>query len=123
MVKIKKLKGKKREKRHIHHLHKISGHPLVTKPHRSHAGFESHNLLDSYEIVVDNARVNVKIEKTSNGIIYKLFYPKIDEGTSALLEGIRKELISVTSLTVGEMIDEKSIDKVKKRFMFDAGKL
>ena len=124
MVKHKKFKHRKKTKKNKkHNLHRPSNHPIFTKPHREHKNFEDMNILDKYEVLVDNAKVNVNIEKTEKGILYKLFYPKIDVGTSALLEGIRKELISVTSLTVGEMIDEKSINKVKKRFMIDAGKL
>ncbi len=120
-IKHKQPKHHNKSKKHL--LHRISNHPIFTKPHREHKSFESLNVIDKYEVLVDNAKVNVSIEKTDKGMIYKLYYPKLDVGTSALLEGIRKELIAVTSLTVGEMIDEKSIVKVKKRFMIDAGKL
>ena len=47
----------------------------------------------------------------------------MDIGTSALLDEIRKELVSVASMVVGEIIDKKSVDKIKNRFMQDAKKL
>jgi len=40
-----------------------------------------------------------------------------------LLEEIRKDLISVTAIAVGEIVDEKSIQKIKTRFMADASNL
>ncbi len=78
---------------------------------------------EQYQLVVDKARVNIKIEKQDLGYAYNLFIPKIDLGTEALLDEIRKELISVTTIAVGEIIDQRSIVKIKNKFMEDSGNL
>jgi flagellar protein FlaI len=80
-------------------------------------------ILKEYSITVDKAKVDVKIKKTEKGIIYELLIPEIDKGTSALLEVIRENLIALTDIAVGEISDEKSINKVKKKFIDEAGKL
>lgn len=84
---------------------------------------KSGELKESYELIIDKAEVNIKIEKRENGLCYVLSIPKIDIGTSALIEEIREELISITTIAAGEIVDQKSISKIKKRFMEDASKL
>mgnify|MGYP001618451232 CR=1 FL=1 len=81
------------------------------------------HILESYELDVDLARVKINIEKEESGCFYNLSIPKIDTGTAALLDEIRKELVSVTSIAIGEIVDQKSIAKVKQQFMKDAGKM
>jgi len=81
------------------------------------------NIIDSYTIDVDRAKVNITIEKKEGGFFYLLSIPKIDIGTSALLDEIRKELVSVTNIAVGEIVDKKSVVKIKQQFMQDASKL
>src|SRR3989344_2391661 len=80
-------------------------------------------VVESYQLNIDKAKVNIYIEKRERGYFYNLSKPEIDIGTSALIDNIRKELVSITSIAVGEIIDEKSIRKVKKRFMEDASRL
>jgi len=75
-----------------------------------------------YSITVDNAKVDILIEKEERGHKYTLLIPKIETGTTALLSHIRKELVSITTLGVGEIVDQKSINKIKERFMIDAKK-
>lgn len=72
---------------------------------------------------MDKAKVNVTIQKKEGGNFYVLSLPKIDIGTEALLDEIRKELVSVTSIAAGELVDEKSVIKIKQQFIDDAGKL
>ncbi len=67
--------------------------------------------------------MNIRIEKTDRGITYNLFIPKIDIGTEALLDEIRDSLISLTSIAIGEIIDQKSVSKIKNKFMEDASRL
>ncbi|MEK6926148.1 MAG: type II/IV secretion system ATPase subunit [Nanoarchaeota archaeon] len=78
---------------------------------------------ETYELNIDRARVQINIEKTSEGLMYCLYIPEIDMGTKALLDEIRKELITTTAIGVGEIIDEKSIYRIKDKFMKDASKL
>ena len=72
---------------------------------------------------VDKAKVDINIEKKEGGVFYNLSIPEIDIGTAALLDEIRKELVAVTSIAVGEIVDQKSVLKIKQRFMEDAGNL
>lgn len=83
----------------------------------------SKDAIESYELEIDKAKVDISIEKADEGKRYSLYYPEVDIATRALLEEIRKELISVTAVAVGEIVDQKSVEKVKRRFMDDAGKL
>ena len=46
-----------------------------------------------------------------------------NKGCSHAPDEIRKELISITAVAVGEIIDQKSVLRIKKRFMQDAGKI
>jgi len=76
-----------------------------------------------YQITIDDATVDIRIEKLEKGYKYTLFIPKIETGTEALLSYIRKELTSITTIAIGEIVDQKSINEIKKRFIHDAKKL
>lgn len=80
-------------------------------------------VLESYELSIDKAKIQVSIEKTSDNLIYNLIVPKVDIGTEALLGEIRKNLISIATFGIGEMADQKSMARIKNRFMTDASKL
>jgi flagellar protein FlaI len=84
---------------------------------------KDYGVVESYEIELDKAKVTVSIERTKNGLEYLLKIPKIEEGTQALLEEIRKELIEVSRFTVSEITDEKSILEIKRKFMLEATKI
>jgi len=79
--------------------------------------------LDTYELKIDKAMVEIRIEKIPSGLVYNLYIPEIDIGSRALLEEIRKDLISITTIAVGEIIDQKSVQRIKDKFMIDAGRL
>ncbi len=91
--------------------------PQITKPK------PSANAIETYEIEIDKAKVEIRIEKFERGLAYNLYIPEVDTGTRALLEEIRKELISITTLAVGETMDQKSIQRIKIRFMEDASRI
>lgn len=80
-------------------------------------------VLESYELNIDKAKIQISIEKTSDNAVYNLIVPKVDIGTEALLEEIRKNLISIATFGIGEMADQKSMARIKNRFMTDASKL
>jgi len=84
---------------------------------------KSKNSLQSYKINIDNAIVNINIEKKEDGIYYSVDIPEVQTGTAALIDEIRKELITITTIGVGEIIDQASVNKVKERFMKDAIKI
>jgi flagellar protein FlaI len=79
--------------------------------------------IEAYSLEIDKAKVEIRIEKTDQGIAYDLYLPEVDLGTRALLDEIRKDLIAITAIAVGEIIDQKSVRKIKIRFMHDAGRL
>lgn len=80
-------------------------------------------LKESYELIIDKAKVSIRIEKKERGLYYNLSIPEIEVGTLALLDDIREELISITAIAAGEIVDQKSVLKIKKEFMEDASKL
>lgn len=79
--------------------------------------------IEAYDLEIDRAKISVKIEKIDRGLLYSLEYPEINTATKALLEEIRKELISVSAIAVGEIVDQKSVKKIKAHFMEVAGKI
>lgn len=81
------------------------------------------DIKDKYELAVDLAKVDIVIERVPEGMIYGIYMPKVDIGTQALLDEIRKELISITAIGVGEIIDQKSVKRIKENFMRDASKI
>ncbi len=81
------------------------------------------DVIEKYEIVIDKAKVDISIEKTDVGKIYVVALPEIKMGTKALLDDIRKDLISVTTIGVGEIIDQKSVARIKRKFMIDSSTL
>ena len=81
------------------------------------------NVLEQYKLDVDNAVIDIKIVRGEEGLVYELHIPEIGIGTQALLDDVRKELISATSIGIAEMTDIKSIAKIKKQFSRQASKL
>ncbi|MBU0894696.1 MAG: Flp pilus assembly complex ATPase component TadA [Nanoarchaeota archaeon] len=81
------------------------------------------NISENYQLNIDKAVVNIKISKTEEGLTYSLFIPEIEKGTEALLDDIRKDLITITSISIGEMADKKAVEKIKNRFITDAHNL
>jgi flagellar protein FlaI len=111
------------------HRHKLKAvHGALKKPeigkltkgdvHKTGGG-----IMETYAIDLDKAKVTVNIEKTQNGIEYFLVIPKIEAGTQALMEEIRKDLIEVSRFTVSEITDEQSLMEIKKKFMADASRI
>jgi len=83
----------------------------------------SGNEVEHYEILIDRAKIDVRIEKVLTGLLYKLDFPTLKPATKALLEEIRKELISVSTIAAGEITDQKSVQKIKDNFMITSTKI
>ncbi|MDD5192460.1 MAG: ATPase, T2SS/T4P/T4SS family [Candidatus Nanoarchaeia archaeon] len=79
--------------------------------------------LDSYEIEVDKAKVKVDIKKETAAIIYNLYVPEIGIATASLLNEIRNELVTATTVSMKEIADPSAFKSIKKRFMDEAEKL
>ncbi len=82
-------------------------------------GFKE-GLIEKYGIELDKAKVSIEITKDFEGITYNLHVPEIGIATASLLSEIRNELVSVTTISMGEMIDPASLGVIKKRFMKEA---
>ncbi len=78
---------------------------------------------ENYRLNIDRAIIDIKIHKTERGLVYSVFIPEIDSGTEALLDDIRKDLITDTTISVGETADKKTVAKIKNKFMSDAHKI
>ncbi|MCK5612413.1 CpaF family protein [Candidatus Pacearchaeota archaeon] len=85
-------------------------------------GKASGTVYKKYKITVDNASLDVKIIQQDRGYRYELVIPEIQTGTEALLSEIRKKLISVTTIATGEIVNQKAINAIKKRFIRDSKK-
>ncbi len=79
--------------------------------------------LEKYQISIGNAKVNINIKRDHLGLKYEISIPKIDIATSALLNTIRSELISITTVSMKELVDPSSFNAIKKRFVDEATKL
>ncbi len=80
-------------------------------------------VLENYNIEVDGAKVSVEITKDDLGINYEISIPKVDLPTQTLLNDIRNELITVTTISMKELIDAEAFFSIKNRFIQDAIKL
>ncbi|MEK6854897.1 MAG: ATPase, T2SS/T4P/T4SS family [Nanoarchaeota archaeon] len=122
---------KKKRDEHLKKFHERAIAPPEDKEQKENRGNEKFSgrvgskegVLEKYEIELDGARVNVEIIKDSIGINYLLHIPEISPVTMTLLEGIRNELVSVTTISMSELVDPAFFFSVKKRFMGDARKL
>jgi flagellar protein FlaI len=80
-------------------------------------------ILESYEIEVDKAKVKVDIKKETAIMIYFLSVPEIGIATASLLNEIRNELVTATTISMKEIADPSAFKVIKRRFMDDAAKL
>jgi len=76
-----------------------------------------------YEIEVDGAKIDVEIIQEDLGITYNLYIPEISIPTKNLLNDMRNELITITEVSMKELIDPKSFSMIKEKFIQEAIKL
>ncbi len=129
--------GKHFSKMHQNHLPEISNrlhedksvHMSSGREEKSdeNRGIEKYSgkigVLEKYLINVDGAKVEIEIKKDEMGIKYNISIPKINEATSALLDNIRNELISITTINMRELVDPSAFSTIKERFLTEATKL
>lgn len=113
---------------HQDHLHGEKHHPRPTLTHRKtnltlNHGMRRGEIIEHYDLTVDNAHVKVEMRKDELGVTYNLLIPQISELTSALLDEIRDELITSSTINMQELIDPALFSHIKKRFMDDARRL
>jgi archaeal flagellar protein FlaI len=76
--------------------------------------------LETYEIEVDKAKVKVEIKRETSSIVYNLHVPEISIATATLLNEVRNELVSASTIGMKEILDPNSFNDIKKRFMDEA---
>lgn len=81
------------------------------------------NILEKYPIEVEGANVEVAIVENKGKVTYNLNIPEIAPPTSLLLEEIRDELVTVTTISVNEIVDPEAFVKIKERFRKEAERL
>ena len=84
---------------------------------------EKGEIVEKYEINSEGSKVKVEIKKDETETKYLIRIPEIDIATSALLENIRNELISITTISMQELVDPTAFSTIKKRFLEEATKL
>ncbi|MBS3099530.1 CpaF family protein [Candidatus Pacearchaeota archaeon] len=95
----------------------------VEKSLKEHIEKPKGDLLEKYQIEVDGAKAEIEIRKEHLMIVYNLEIPPISLATATLLNEIRNELISVTTVSMKELTDPSMFFKIKERFMRDAQRL
>ena len=122
------------QKQHAHikpHIsHEVHGAkaPHVHEHQEHHAQVATHvkkeaSEVERYNIEMDNTQVTVIIRKTPEGNLYELQLPQINVATAALLRDMRNELVTLTSVSMKELVDPEAFSAIKKRFTEDARKM
>jgi len=83
-------------------------------------GDESLGIVEKYEIEVDRAIVKINIERQTYGHIYNLNVPEISIATATLLDDVRNNLVSATTVGMKEIINPTAFKKIKSTFMSEA---
>jgi flagellar protein FlaI len=83
----------------------------------------SNGVFDHYGIEVDKAKVKVEIKREHSSVIYKLYVPEINVATQALLDEVRNELVSASTIGMKEILDPNAFNDIKRRFMLEAKEL
>lgn len=76
--------------------------------------------IERYNLEVDGAKVSVDIKREVSGIMYLINIPEIKSATASLLNEIRNELVSATTLSMKEITDPEAFGEIKERFMKEA---
>jgi len=105
-----------------HHAHPHPAHHLEHKPapHHEAQKHKEKEVLETYNLEADGARVEAKMVKDALGVTYQLHIPEISPATAALLNEIRNELVSLTSISMKELTDPEAFQSIKERFTADA---
>ena len=118
---IQNKKNNHQKNNHINHKQKHNSnhkHPQKEKPIEKKG-----STLESYDILLDNVKVVVRIQKSTSGPVYNLEVPQINIATASLLDEVRNELVTATTVGMNEITDPNAFLKIKKRFMIQAEKI
>ena len=106
-----------------HPAHHALPQKIEVVPMPTYTAKKDVNEIDRYIIEIDKTKVAVVIKKTNEGNIYDLQIPQINVATAALLRDMRNELVTLTSVSMKELIDPEAFSAIKTRFTNDARKL
>jgi flagellar protein FlaI len=77
-------------------------------------------IIERYSVEADGAKIYIDIIRDKKGITYNLKIPEISPVNIALLNEIRNELVSLTTISMKELTDIESFSSIKERFKKDA---
>jgi flagellar protein FlaI len=80
-------------------------------------------ILEQYSLGKEGAKANVVIKREGKGSLYLLNVPKVDVATQSLLNEVRNELVSLTTVSMKELINPEALSFIKSRFSADAATL
>jgi len=98
-------------------------HPKSIKDERKGLSDLKQGVLESYSIEMDKAKVTVEIIRETTSIKYKLNVPTFGVATLSLLDEIRNELVTATSIGMKEITDTEAFNSIKRRFTDEASRL
>jgi len=80
------------------------------------------NVLAEYSIVADKVPAKITIKKMVEEYvpIYNIRFPRIEPATEAILESIKDSLIQTVKLEISEILDPRSVQEIKNRFLESA---
>jgi len=119
-IEHKKLKVEKKAEHRKMNIERGMEQGIKKSDSSSHGGSI---ILEKYPLEIDGAKVDVEIKRGDLGTIYELLIPKIDIATETLLNEMRNDLISITTISMKELIDPASFNIIKSRFLEDATQL
>lgn len=80
-------------------------------------------VIKKYPIDIDGAQVEIEIVDNNGNLFYYINVPQISLATRTLLNDIRNDLVSLTTISVKEIADPEAFDRIKKSFRKDAERL
>lgn len=116
---------KNKPKKHTHHKSAaaiIADKALAMPKHHEEKPHES-QILETYTLEADNAKVTVDIKKESQGTSYTISMPQISPATMLLLNDLRNELVAHTTVSMQELTDPEAFNAIKKRFLDECTRL
>lgn len=75
-------------------------------------------ILDKYVVIADKAKAIVEIKREEGEFVpvYTLHFPKLEEGTLALLEDIKERVVTELKIMPHELLDPKAMEQLKEKF-------
>lgn len=78
------------------------------------------NCIENYNVDSNGAVVDVCITQENFEMMYEIDLPSLDKPTVILLENIRKELVSMSIVSMQELTNEQAFASIKERFLEQA---